>query len=298
MATARSFFRQRHILEVETPILSAHGNPDPNINSFTTDTDPPLYLRNSPEFPLKRLLAAGYGDCYELGKVFRQAESGPSHNPEFTMLEWYRLDWTWKQLAEEVIEFIHELGGEEFGHYNTRWVRYADLFEQTTGLNPLTASAVELNKLLVEHKVCTQSKLEKNDALDLIVSLIIQPELPQSQISIIHNYPINQAALAARDLDDPKTALRFEIYLGSMELANGYQELIDTDELRQRMEADNQQRLAAKLPVIAIDSNLLAAQQHGLPSCAGVALGFDRLFMAITGSDNIADCLAFEFNRA
>ncbi len=285
-------------MEVETPILSAYGNPDPNTNSFTTTTDTPLYLRSSPEFPLKRLLAAGYGDCYELGRVFRQAESGQNHNPEFTMLEWYRLDWTWQQLAEEVVQLIHALGDEKFTHYKTRQVSYADLFEEITGLNPLTADSKQLNQLLDQFHLSTQNQLSENEALDLAMSLIIQPALPHSQISIIHNYPAKQAALAAIDNDNPTTALRFEVFIGSMEIANGYQELRDVKELELRMNAENLQRLAAKLPTIPIDSNLLAAQQQGLPLCSGVALGFDRLFMAITGSDNIADCLAFEFKRA
>ncbi len=298
LAATREFFCQRSILEVETPILSSSGNTDPNIQSFTTSTNTPLYLRTSPEFPLKRLLAAGYGDCYELGRVFRQGELGQFHNPEFTLLEWYRLGWDWRQLATEVCELIHQLGGDRISKYPLRWVSYTNLFIETTGLNPLTATIEQLNQLADQRQINPQSQLQTNELLDLIMTLIIQPKLPASQLTIIHHFPISQAALAMENPENPETALRFEVYLGQHELANGYQELTDAGELEKRMQAENQQRLATNLPVLPVDNNLLTAQQQGLPQCSGVALGFDRLVMAISAAESITDCLAFDFNRA
>ncbi|MBE9547773.1 MAG: EF-P lysine aminoacylase GenX [Proteobacteria bacterium] len=302
LAATRKFFEPRNVLEVETPILSRAGNPDPNIQSFITAGEQPAYLRTSPEFPLKRLLAAGYGDCYELGKVFRHAESGQFHNPEFTMLEWYRNGWSWRDLAREVIELIHFVSAKvntpHLSLWPQNWLSYQDLFINSVQLDPITAGDAEFMALIKKLKIHAPAEMQRDEWLDFIMSVIIQPGLPRDSITIIHDFPTSQAALAKLNPDNPETALRFEVYLGQRELANGYQELTDAVELEKRFLRDNQQRIKRGLPEVVLDQNLITAQKQGLPECAGVALGFDRLLMAITGCEQISSCISFDASRA
>ena len=302
LESTREFFKQRHVLEVETPILSRAGNPDPNIQSFTTANGEPLYLRTSPEFLLKRMLSAGYGDCYELGKVFRQAESGQFHNPEFTMLEWYRVGWTWKQLAKEVCDYIkfsgQLLSNPRFQQWPIHCLSFQELYFEYIGIDPFTAQIADFEALAKSLRLQFPDNMIKEDWLDLIMSTVIQPGLPESRITIVYDFPSQQAALAKINPDKPQTALRFEVYLGQQEIANGYQELTDARELAQRFENDNQKRKERQQAEVKLDHNLIAAQQQPLPECAGVALGFDRLLMAITKSRKIAECLSFDSERA
>lgn len=302
LTATRQFFRQRDALEVETPILSHNGNPDPNIQSFVTAGKHKMYLRTSPEFPLKRLLAAGYGDCYELGKVFRQAESGQFHNPEFSMLEWYRTSWTWRELAVEVIELIHFLAIKTerplLPKWPLHWVSYQELFTTTTQLDPQSATPAEFFALTQRFQLQSPANMQRNEWLDFIMSMIIQPCLPCEGITIIHDFPASQAALAMLKPNNQETALRFEIYLGQQELANGYQELTNAEELEKRFQADNRARVIQNLPEVSLDQHLISAQTHGLPECAGVALGFDRLLMTLTGCNQIANCISFDSSRA
>ncbi len=298
----REFFKQRNILEVETPILSQAGNPDPNIDSFTTVNTTLLYLRTSPEFLLKRMLAAGYGDCYELGKVFRQAESGQFHNPEFTMLEWYRVGWTWKQLANEVCDYIkfsgQLLSGSQFQHWPIRWVSFQELYLEHIGIDPLSAQIADFEALAKSQNLQFPDNMLKDQWLDLIMSTVIQPGLAESAITIVYDFPSQQAALAKINPDNPSTALRFEVYLGQQELANGYQELTDARELEQRFENDNRKRKQRHQAEVKLDQNLISAQHQPLPECAGVALGFDRLLMAMMKSSKLSECLSFDSERA
>lgn len=302
LSATREFFKQRKILEVETPVLSHNGNPDPNIQSFVTAGKGRMYLRTSPEFPLKRLLAAGYGDCYELGKVFRKAESGQFHNPEFSMLEWYRAGWSWRELAVEVIELIHFLAVKIdrplLQQWPQNWVSYQELFTTTTQLDPLSASLAEFLALAKKFQLHSPTNMQRNEWLDFIMSMIIQPGLPPDGITIIHDFPANQAALAMLNPNNRGTALRFEIYLGQQELANGYQELTNAEELEKRFRLDNRERILQNLPEVSLDQHLIAAQRQGLPECAGVALGFDRLLMTLTGCNQIANCISFDSSRA
>lgn len=302
LAATRKFFKQHDVLEVETPILSRGGNPDPNIQSFITAGEDKMYLRTSPEFPLKRLLSAGYGDCYELGKVFRQAESGQHHNPEFTMLEWYRTDWSWRELAVEVLDLIYHLATKvnklQLLQWPINWLTYQQLFSHSTGLDPFSASRAEFATLAKKHHIHSPDNLQRDEWLDFIMSMIIQPSLPKDGITIIHDFPASQAALAKLNPENRQTALRFEIYLGQQELANGYQELTNAAELEKRFLGDNQKRKKQNLPVVSLDQHLIAAQTQGLPECAGVALGFDRLLMVLTDCNQIANCISFDSSRA
>ncbi|MFT4247841.1 MAG: EF-P lysine aminoacylase EpmA [Pseudomonas sp.] len=302
-AMIRGFFAERAVLEVETPVMSAAGNTEPNIESFSTrfsghvDAGTPLrWLRTSPEYPLKRLLAAGVGDCYELGRVFRNGEAGGRHNPEFTMLEWYRVGWDHRRLAEESVQLVRRalalVGGEATLHV----VAYRGLFLDAIGVDPLTAPDTELRAALGEVAIDPQG-LVRDDWLDLLMTHRIQPGFAADRITVVHDWPASQCALARVSADDPPVAERFELYLGSYEVANGYHELNDAVEQRRRFEHDNRVRAGRGLPQLPLDERLLQALPD-LPDCAGVAVGVDRLLMAMRATARIGDVLAFDFARA
>ncbi|MGN6280988.1 EF-P lysine aminoacylase EpmA [Frateuria sp.] len=299
----RAFFSERRVLEVETPILSAAGNSEPNIESFTTTFSGHVdagarerWLRTSPEYPLKRLLAAGVGDCYELGRVFRNGEAGGRHNPEFTMLEWYRVGWDHRRLAEEVIELVQAALALVGRHADVRTFSYRELFLDTLALDPLTAPLDVLQRALGQSTVDPQG-LTRDDWLDLIITHRLQPGFPRDRMTVIHDYPASQCALARIRRDDPPVAERFELYLGPYELANGYHELNDAVEQRARFERDNAVRRSRGLREVPVDGSLLAVLD-AMPDCAGVALGVERLLMCLAGTDAIADVLAFPFAEA
>jgi lysyl-tRNA synthetase class 2 len=302
--TIRDFFAIRNVLEVETPMLSMAGNTDPNIESFQTEFSGPLtagtrtrWLRTSPEFPLKRLLAAGIGDCYELGRVFRNGEAGRRHNPEFTMLEWYRVGFDHRRLMDEVADLI-VLALALVGKKAVPIKRsYAEFFQHELGIDAHHASLQQLKQRLQEFRIDPHG-LTRDDWLDLLLTHLIQPRLPSDQLLLLYDYPASQCALAKiRDGDTP-VAERFEIYLGTCELANGYHELSDAHEQRGRFESDNTRRTARRDVIVPIDENLLAALASGMPECAGVALGIERLLMYMSDSDDIRDVLAFGFAQA
>ena len=299
----RSFFADRNVLEVETPILSAAGNTDPNIESFTTAFSGHVdagarerWLRTSPEFPLKRLLAAGVGDCYELGRVFRNGEAGGRHNPEFTMLEWYRLDWDHRQLAEEVVALVQATLALLGRQAEVQATSYRGIFLDGLGLDPFTAPLESLQQALAGSNV-DPAGLTRDDWLDLLITHRLQPAFPRDRITVIHDYPASQCALARICPGDPPMAERFELYLGPYELANGYHELNDAAEQRARFDRDNAMRRACGLREVPIDERLLAVLD-ALPACAGVALGIERLLMCLAATDGIADVLAFPFAEA
>jgi lysyl-tRNA synthetase class 2 len=299
----RAFFADRGVLEVETPILSAAGNTDPNIESFRAMFSGHVdagarerWLRTSPEFPLKRLLAAGAGDCYELGRVFRNGEAGGRHNPEFTMLEWYRVGWDHRRLAEEVVELVQAALGLAGRKAGVRVCSYRELFLEGLGLDPLSASLEALRQPLAGANIAPDG-LTRDDWLDLLITHRLQPDFPRDRITVIHDYPASQCALARIRPDDPPVAERFELYLGPYELANGYHELNDAAEQRARFERDNAVRRERGLREVPLDGRLLAVLDD-LPDCAGVALGVERLLMCLAGTDAIADVLAFPFAEA
>jgi len=305
-ATLRVFFAERGVLEVETPVLSRAGNTDPNIASFSlefsgrTDGAPRTrWLRTSPEFPLKRLLAEGVGDCYELGRVFRDGEAGGRHNPEFTMLEWYRVGRDHRWLARETVDLVRvalRLVGREGRVHETS---YRDLFRARIGLDPFLAGDAELRNALGDVLIDPDG-LVRDDWLDLLVTHRLQPAFGADEIHVVHDYPASQCALAQirkAPGDDVAVAERFEVFLGPLELANGYHELRDPIEQRARFERDRAVRASRGQPAPPLDEALLTALAR-LPPCAGVALGVDRLLMALLGTDRIADVLAFDFARA
>jgi lysyl-tRNA synthetase class 2 len=291
----REFFSERMVMEVETPLISMSGNTDPEIQSIRTADGG--YLRTSPEFALKRLLASGSGDIYELGRVFRSGEAGSSHNPEFTMLEWYRSGFSYHRLMEEVTDLVRRCGRGKFDHWPVQKLSYRQLFLHYAGLDPNDADEQALAECAQQSGI-DELELSRRQWLDLLLSIVIQPALPEHCLTYVHDFPADQAALARVRQDSPPVAERFELYLGRTELANGYQELTDAAEQARRFEADNRKRESRGQPVYQADQNLVVALEHGLPECAGVALGVDRLLMAIVGAASITEVLAFPHSRA
>lgn len=309
-ALVRAFFAERGVLEVETPVMSQAGNTQPNIASFALEFSGHVdagartrWLRTSPEYPLKRLLAAGIGDCYELGRVFRDGEAGGRHNPEFTMLEWYRVGWDHRRLADEaagIVQAALALVGRQARVVATS---YRQLYRDALGLDPMLADNATLHAALGDIAIDGEG-LNRDDWLDLLMSHRIQPGFAPDQLLVLYDYPASQCMLArVRDSDGDvlapvPVAERFELFLGPLELANGYHELADAGEQRARFERElvERERRGDVLP--PIDGHLLDALDNGFPACAGVALGVDRLLMAMLGTARIADVLAFDFARA
>ena len=302
-ALVRAYFAERQVLEVETPILSAAGNTEPNIESFSTRFSGHVdagarerWLRTSPEYPLKRLLAAGVGDCYELGRVFRNGEAGGRHNPEFSMLEWYRVGWDHRRLMHETIELVAAALAMLGRRAEVLIEGYRQLFIDELGLDPAHASIDELCAPLAGQGI-DPAGLTRDDWLDLLLTHKLQPAFPRERITVIHDYPASQCALARVRPGDPPLAERFELYLGPYELANGYHELNDAAEQRARFERDNLRRRERGQRELPLDEHLLAAL-GAMPDCAGVALGVERLLMCLAGTGAIADVLAFPFSEA
>lgn len=306
-ATIRTFFAERDVLEVETPVLSVAGNTDVHIQSFSlefsgrTDGAPRTrWLRTSPEFPLKRLLAAGIGDCYELGRVFRDGEAGGRHNPEFTMLEWYRVGWDHLRLIDETVALVRAALSLVAREATVSQTTFRDLYRERLGLDPFLAADGELQAALGDVRIDPDG-LTRDDWLDLLMTHRLQPTFAADDLVVVRDWPASQCALAkirsAHD-DAPAVAERFELYLGPLELANGYHELIDPAEQRARFQRDLATRRARGAVCPPVDEHLLAAMAAGLPDCAGVALGVERLLMALLGTARIADAIAFDFARA
>jgi lysyl-tRNA synthetase class 2 len=294
----RAFFLQRSVLEVETPSLSQAATTDPSIHSIEAGfADGLRYLHTSPEFPMKRLLSAGSGDIFQICKVFRASESGRYHNPEFSLLEWYRLGFNHKRLADEVVELIRHLAPAELLSSPVKKISYQALFKEGLGIDPLDISSQNLEVLARQRGVHPGCSLPHDAWLDLLLSHCLIPALPMDSLTVVHAYPASQAALARIDAAG-QTAARFEVFWGPLELANGYFELTDAAEQRQRFEMELRTRQEQGLAQIPIDENLIFALQEGLPDCAGVALGLDRLLMRLLSANHINDVLAFPFERA
>jgi lysyl-tRNA synthetase class 2 len=321
LAQIRSFFAALHVLEVETPLLSHGTITDPNIHSFEINCsrrslacENKLYLQTSPEFCMKRLLAAGSGSIYQICKAFRNEESGKLHNPEFTILEWYRVGFNHFQLMDEIDEFLRYLtnnyaqaSGFAFGYaglkkacgYNlfkrADRLTYQEAFLKYLQIDPLTASITDLKNCGKKFNITITADLTYDEWLNLLISHLIEPHLIQP--TFIYDFPASQAALARLNPDNPKVAERFELYINGMEIANGFHELSDTNEQRHRFLHDLEKRQHLNLPTIPLDENFLAALSL-LPDCSGVALGIDRLLMVIAGSKCIDETLAFPFAKA
>ncbi|MDV3238952.1 MAG: EF-P lysine aminoacylase GenX [Gammaproteobacteria bacterium] len=306
LARVREFFAARGVLEVETPMLSAAATPAPHLDSFAVAYHGPhappsgrLYLHTSPEFPMKRLLAAGSGSIYQLCRVFRDGEAGARHNPEFTLLEWYRVGFDLPRLIDEVETLLRAVltGLRELPQAELR--SYRDLFREYAGVDGLAAGAAELRACLERYGHRPPPGMPDDDPdpwRDLLLTHVIEPQL--RGLVFVSGYPASQASLARIEAGDPPVAARFECYLDGVELANGFYELGDAAEQRRRFEAENAARAAAGRPTLPPDERLLAALEAGLPDCSGVALGFDRLVMHAVGAERIDAVLAFGIARA
>ncbi len=308
LARIRAFFAERGVLEVETPALSAAAITDPNLASFAVSYTGPgprhgwtLYLHTSPEFPMKRLLAAGSGSIYQIARVFRDGEAGRLHNPEFTLLEWYRVGFDHHRLMDEVTDLTTELLAGSVPLAEPERLSYRAAFQRYLGLDPHRATVAELAAGAERFAVPIPPGMPTNDTdpwLDLLLTHRIEPRLGAGRLTFLHDYPASQAALARLRPGDPPVGERFELYLNGIELANGFRELGDAGEQRRRFEAENAARRALGLPEMPVDEHLLAALAAGLPDCAGVALGFDRLAMLAAGKKSLGEVLAFPLDRA
>jgi len=303
----RSFFSARDILEVETPILSAAATTDPQLHSFNTCYSGPgsahgctLFLHTSPEFAMKRLLAAGLGSIYQICKVFRDTETGCLHNPEFTLLEWYRVGFDHHQLMDEVTELVTYILGGKIALDPPERLTYQQAFLDYAGIDPHTADKECMIACAREQGIHTAGSFPDQLEIwrDLLLTHLIEPQLGKNRLTFLYDYPASQASLARIRPGTPPLAERFELYLHGIELANGFQELDDAHEQRGRFELDLRRRRAMGLPAISHDERLLAALAHGLPACAGVALGVDRLVMLAAEVNSIADVIAFSIENA
>ncbi|MFK5913496.1 MAG: EF-P lysine aminoacylase EpmA [Woeseiaceae bacterium] len=304
LSKLRAFFADKDVLEVQTPVLSQAGNTTPAIESFVIEqmsSLPPRYFLNtSPEFSMKRLIAAGYGSIYQITPSFRYAEQGSKHNPEFTLLEWYRIGFDHHDLIKEVDELIRYVADGFISLEATQSFSYQEAMQQFAGVNIHKATLAELSEAAEKAgvDVVGMEEASTDDWLDLLMSLVVEKNLPKNCPVFIYDYPANQAALAKIKKGSPDVAERFEIYINGIELANGFYELTDAKEQRQRFEKEQRQRKEAEIMNIPLDENFIAALEHGMPECAGVALGIDRLLMLLLGLENIDEVLTFPFDRA
>ncbi len=291
----RHFLEQRGVIEVETPLLCHTSVTDPYIQSIAaTLQQQRYYLQTSPEYAMKRLLAAGSGAIFQLGKAFRLDEVGNRHNPEFTMLEWYRPDFDHHQLMDEMDELLKSVLKTD----PAERVSYRELFATYFEIDPHLANIETLQSIAKTHQLDVQANIDDVDTwLMLLMSHVIEPQIGRKRPIFIYDFPVTQSALARIQKTTPPVASRFEVYFKGMELANGFHELQDANEQRTRFEANLKTRRELNLEPLPLDENFLAALRHGLPNCAGVALGIDRLVMLALAKTNISEVVSFDFNR-
>lgn len=303
LAEVRDFFAARGVLEVETPVLGHGGSTDVHLASLSTRATTSagrerLWLQTSPEFPMKRLLAAGSGPIFQLARSFRDGEVGRRHNLEFTMLEWYRPGFSLDELIGETVALVQAVLGRDPGPLRRR--RYRELFRERLGLDPFTVGLSELKRLAGERGGLDMGEAGRDDCLDLLMSLEIEPHLGRGGLDVVVDYPAGQAALARRHLDPEDgewVASRYELYCEGLELANGYDELTEAAEQAARFAEDNTARRTLGLPEVDVDERLLAALAHGMPAGSGVALGLDRLIQLALGKASVAEVMAFATPR-
>ena len=295
----REFFEQRDVLEVETPMLSQYGGTEPNLNPITANYQfqgqPRLgYLQTSPEFAMKRLLATGIGDCYQVFKAFRNEESGRLHNPEFSLLEWYRIGINEIKLIEEIDDFLqHVLASQKSQSFT-----YSELFKRYLGVDPLQSSLQELQCIAEQNIENPPSLSCCDDYLELLFSFCIEPKIGKERPCFVTHYPATQASLARISTLDPRLSCRFELFYKGVELGNGFYELCDAEEQLTRFQNENQRRLNSGLKQIEIDPLFIQALSNGLPESSGVAIGIDRLLMILTSANHIDEVLTFPIERA
>ncbi len=300
----RQFFAQKSVLEVETPILCQVVGTDPNLNFFKTNLhwppqNPQFYLQTSPEFAMKRLLAWGSGSIFQICKAFRNGESGRFHNPEFTMLEWYRVGSDLRQLMDEAAELMNLLFGDKLS--GIKRISYQALFSQCTGLDCLTFNRraySEAAKNCGFHEATVICGGNHALWLDFLFSHIVQPSLGGDILYMIYGYPACFSSLAKVNSDNPLLTDRVELFINGVELGNGYYELGDVIEQDQRFEKEITLRRQQNMEPVVKDERLLAALTAGLPDCAGIAIGLDRVLMLLTGRSAIQDVIAFPIDRA
>ncbi len=301
LAGIRAFFARRDVLEVETPTLSAAATPDPHVPGLRLDhpQNGARHLHTSPEFPMKRLLAAGLGSIYQLGRAYRADEAGRHHNPEFTLLEWYREGWGYHRLMGEVGELVTEaLAGVGRSVTVTR-ITYREAFRLHAGIDPFREGAAQLEACARDHGIRLGAvSMARDDWLDLLMAEVVSAGFVADGLTLVHDYPASQAALARIRPGPPAVAERFEAYWGKLELANGFQELTDADEQARRFRAEQAEREALGHEPVPVDHRFLAALEAGMPESAGVALGVDRLLMAMLDCQDIREVLAFPVDRA
>jgi len=296
----RDYMHEQNILEVITPALSIAATTDPNIHSFQVAGH---YLHTSPEFAMKRLLAAYATDIYQIATVFRDGEAGRVHNPEFTLLEWYRVGMDHLALIADVTGLMQRV----FEHVNKPWVtpetvRYTDAVSDVCERPFSQTGVIDIERVFSQHNRSYPRAIgdDLDAAMDLLMDEFVIPAFNDDRVTYVLDYPASQAALAriAQDHNQLLVAERFEMYWGTVELANGFHELCDASEQRTRFEKELHVRAQRGEMPVRLDENLLSALAHGLPDCAGVALGLDRLMLVLTGAGHIDDVLAFSMERA
>jgi len=299
----RRFFADRGVLEVETPAMSQATVTDIHLVPFETRfvgpgaaEGKPLYLMTSPEYHMKRLLAAGSGPIYQMGRSFRNEEAGIHHNPEFTMLEWYRPRYDMYRLMNEVDDLLQQV----LDCNSAETLSYQQAFTRHLNVDPLSADKAELREAAAKLDLSNIADTEedRDTLLQLLFTMGVEPHIGRDKPAFVYHFPATQASLAEISTEDHRVAERFEVYYKGIELANGFRELTDGREQRQRFEQDNRKRAARGLPQHPIDNNLLDALEHGMPECSGVALGVDRLIMIALGATSLSDVLAFPVTRA
>jgi lysyl-tRNA synthetase class 2 len=288
LGVIRDFFREKNVLEVQTSLLARYSVTEPTIASFRTDSG--HYLQTSPEFQMKRLLAAGAPSIYQICPAFRQGEEGRNHNPEFVILEWYRLGFDSRQLILEVAELVDLILGEDDYHTCT----VGQLLHTEFGLDVHGDSDLKVTELARDQGL--DNVVGRSDGVDFLMASALQ-RLPFERV-FITEFPVDQAALAkTKHLEKDVVADRFELVIRGIEVANGYHELTDADELERRMDVDNCERRELGLPTLARDPLLLASMRQGLPACAGVAVGLDRLLALAGDHESLSSVMAFPFDR-
>lgn len=292
-AKIRAFFAERNILEVETPLLCQHTVTDPNIESFAVFTPTPTptyYLQTSPEYAMKRLLAAGSGSIYQICKSFRRGETGRQHNPEFTILEWYRIGFTHHDLMDEINLFLQfTVNAKPAGK-----ISYQNLFCQYLNIDPFAITLTELKKIIAEKNIHIDTQYMDHDtALQILLSHLIEPKLGINAPLFLYDFPPSQAALSKIRQGHPTVAERFELYINGVEIANGFHELTDPAEQENRFQKNQQDRKKNNQTIPEIDYYFLEALKSGLPNCAGVAIGLDRLLMHYASTKQIDDVICF-----
>ncbi|MBA1149030.1 EF-P lysine aminoacylase GenX [Ectothiorhodospiraceae bacterium WFHF3C12] len=300
LAAIRAFFAERGVLEVETPLIGAHAVTDPHIDCVPVadpsgGAGPSMYLQSSPEYAMKRLLAAGSGAIFQVARAFRMGERGRLHNPEFSLLEWYRPGFDHHRLMDEVAE----LAGVVLADRPVQHLSYQAAFEKHVGLDPFSCETAAMRSVALDRLPGAPELGEDRDAwLDLLMGELVAPALGHGAMTFVYDYPASQAALARLVESNPTRAARFELFIDGWEIANGFHELGDARAQRRRFEADQARRRARGGEAPGIDERLLAALEAGLPDCAGVAVGLDRLLMLVTGASRIDEVLAFPVERS